>query len=66
MTVLIVLPTPSLHIKMVTYYTSYTNNTERSGYVWTGVTGISLWSTDALAAGFGQRRIAVIPPHTFP
>ena len=39
--------------------------TERAEQVWTGVT-ISLCTGDALAEGNGQRRIAVIQPHTFP
>ena len=39
---------------------------ERSEQVWTGVTGISLFTADALAAENGQRRIVVIQPHTFP
>ena len=42
------------------------SSTERSEQVWTGVTGISLCTLDALAAGNGQRRIAVIQPTTFP
>ena len=38
MTFLIVLPTPSLHIEMVTYCTSYTNNwTSQIAYKYTGI-----------------------------
>ena len=34
--------------------------------MWTAVTGISLGTDDAPAAGNGQRSLAVIKPHTFP
>ena len=48
-----------VHIEIIVYI-------ERSKQVWTGVTGVSLCTADALAAGNGQRRIAVTQPHTFP
>ena len=44
----------------------YDTNTERSEQVWTGVTGTSLWNANALAAGKGERMIAMIQPTTFP
>ena len=47
------------HKKLINLY-----YTESSELVWTGVTGISLCTADALATGYGQHRIAVIQPQT--
>ena len=51
------------HVGTMIYTIHYT---ERSELVWIGVTGISLCTADGVAAGNGQRRIAMIQPHTFP
>ena len=48
------------------HFVQYNSNTERSEQLQTEVTEISLYIADALAAGNGQCRIAVIQPTTFP